>query len=139
MKLIIAGSRTLRVKPELIVALCELFNININCIGSEIVCGGAGGIDASGEAFYRWYSLSPSSFLTFKKFPADWGLYGKAAGPIRNEQMAEYADALLLIWDGASRGSASMKKEMEALGKPVYEVIFKSNLPVRCYGSDSLV
>lgn len=28
-----------------------------------------------------------------------------------------------LIWAGKSRGSANMKKEMEKLNKPVYEVI----------------
>jgi hypothetical protein len=39
--------------------------------------------------------------------------------------MAEYADALILVWDGKSRGSASMKREMEKLGKPIYEVIVK--------------
>ncbi len=60
-----------------------------------------------------------------KEFPPDWEKHGKAAGPIRNKEMAEYADALLLIWDGKSRGSASMKKEMEKLEKPIYEVILK--------------
>jgi hypothetical protein len=39
--------------------------------------------------------------------------------------MAEYADALLLIWNGESRGSANMKENMVKLGKPVYEVILK--------------
>lgn len=61
----------------------------------------------------------------YKEFPADWKAHGKAAGPIRNKQMAEYADALLLIWDGESKGSASMKNEMLKLNKPVYEVIIK--------------
>lgn len=61
--------------------------------------------------------------ISIKKFPADWDLHGKAAGPIRNRQMAKYADCLLLIWDGKSRGSMNMKQEMERIGKPVYEVI----------------
>jgi hypothetical protein len=39
--------------------------------------------------------------------------------------MAEYADALLLIWDGKSRGSLNMKQQMLKLEKPVYEVIVK--------------
>lgn len=37
--------------------------------------------------------------------------YGRAGGPIRNAKMAEYGDALLLIWDGKSRGSQSMLRE----------------------------
>jgi len=59
------------------------------------------------------------------EFPADWDTHGRAAGPIRNKQMAEYGDALLLIWDGESRGSANMKSNMKKLGKPVYEIIIK--------------
>lgn len=57
------------------------------------------------------------------KFPADWDTYGKSAGFKRNTAMAEYADELLLIWDGVSKGSAHMKSEMIARDKPVYEVI----------------
>jgi len=60
-------------------------------------------------------------------FKPDWGTHGRAAGPIRNREMAKYGDALLLIWDGASRGSANMKQEMIKLGKPVYEVILKQH------------
>lgn len=63
------------------------------------------------------------SYTEIIEFPADWKKHGKAAGPIRNREMAEYADALLLIWNGESRGSANMKKEMKKLGKPVYEII----------------
>jgi hypothetical protein len=40
--------------------------------------------------------------------------------------MAEEADALLLIWDGESKGSANMKKEMLFKNKPVYEVILRT-------------
>jgi hypothetical protein len=43
--------------------------------------------------------------------------------------MAEYADALLLIWDGSSRGSANMRQQMERRGKPVYEVILRGPRP----------
>jgi hypothetical protein len=53
------------------------------------------------------------------------GKHGRSAGPKRNRKMAEYSDALLLIWDGESPGSSSMKKAMIALGKPVFEVILR--------------
>jgi hypothetical protein len=43
-----------------------------------------------------------------KQFPADWNKYGKAAGPIRNAQMAKYADAVILFPGG--RGTANMRK-----------------------------
>lgn len=129
MKLIIAGSRTITLSPEAIIDFLRIYKIK----PLEIVSGEAKGIDESGKNFY--YSEKKASFgcnglnherVSFLKgFPADWNTHGKAAGPIRNRQMAEYADALLLIWDGKSRGSANMKKEMEKLGKPIYEVIIK--------------
>jgi len=69
---------------------------------TEVVSGGAFGVDSMGE---RWAS---ENGVPIKEFPANWGLHGKAAGPIRNQQMAEYADALILIWDGVSKGSRNM-------------------------------
>ena len=56
------------------------------------------------------------------EFPADWKKHGKAAGPVRNKEMAKFADALLLIWDGKSSGSRNIKIQMLKLDKPVYEV-----------------
>lgn len=43
-----------------------------------------------------------------EKMPADWNLHGKAAGPIRNQQMAQAADGLIVFWDGRSRGTKDM-------------------------------
>ena len=42
------------------------------------------------------------------KMPADWKAHGKAAGPIRNQQMAQAADGLIAFWDGRSRGTKDM-------------------------------
>lgn len=121
MKLIIAGSRKANYSKTAI-----LTELNKNGIYTtdiiEIVSGGADGIDKSGEIF------ASECTYPLKKFPADWAKHGRAAGPIRNRQMAQYADALLLIWDGKSPGSKSMKAEMTKLKKPVYEVIV--SLPV---------
>lgn len=85
----------------------------------EVVAGGASGIDFAAETFAYQYRIP------VKLFPADWATYGTAAGPIRNREMAEYGDALILIWDGRSRGSASMKREAEKAGIQVYEVLVK--------------
>ena len=49
-----------------------------------------------------------------------WNRYGRKAGILRNRKMAKYADALIAVWDGLSRGTANMIAEMEALGKPVF-------------------
>lgn len=119
MKLIIAGSRDLYVdNNELSEIIVNSGYTNI----SEIVSGGASGIDCCGEVW------AESKDIYVRKFPADWSKHGKAAGPRRNGQMAEYADALLLIWDGKSTGSANMRARMKGMGKPVFEVIRSTNL-----------
>jgi hypothetical protein len=134
MKLIIAGGRDIKVTAGFIEELIRLQGLS----PKEIVSGGARGIDQCGEIFVeQWNQLHktpgtiPSSYvgreLGLKIFEADWEEHGKAAGPIRNQQMAQYADALLLIWDGESRGSANMKQQMEEAGKPVFEMILKNN------------
>lgn len=67
-----------------------------------VVSGKARGADTLGEryAHERGY--------TVREFPANWELYGKVAGYIRNEEMAQNADALVAFWDGASRGTKNM-------------------------------
>jgi hypothetical protein len=117
MKLIIAGSRTIHLAPPVMESiLVDLCNIRS---AEEIVSGAAKGIDTSGEWFADRHGVP------IKQFPADWDKHNKAAGHIRNKEMADYADALLLIWDGESRGSKNMKENMTKQGKPVYEVILR--------------
>ena len=67
---------------------------------SEIVSGGCSGADKGGEIFARKHNLK------LKIFPADWKKHGRSAGPIRNREMAEYADALVVFPGG--RGTSSM-------------------------------
>lgn len=116
MKVIIAGSRTIDPSTDLLYSLLSHFELSEGL--TEIVSGTAGGVDKAGE------QLADSlRYTTLKRFPADWNQYGKSAGYRRNTDMAEYADALLLIWDGKSKGSGHMKDIMNKLGKPIYEVI----------------
>lgn len=68
----------------------------------QIVSGNARGADSLGERYAqeKGYKLA--------LFPADWERYGRSAGPRRNAQMAENADALIAFWDGQSRGTKNM-------------------------------
>lgn len=117
MKLIIAGSRDISLTN---ISLYHFVNHFLDFRNpSEVVSGGAKGVDTYGEEFAH------NRGIPIKRFEADWYANGKAAGPIRNKQMAKYADKLLLIWDGQSRGSANMKEEMLKLGKPIYEVVLR--------------
>jgi hypothetical protein len=79
---------------------------------TEIVCGEARGVDAMGK------QLADAIKVPTKSFPADWDKYGKPAGYIRNKEMGMYADVLIAIWDGKSRGTRHMIDIMNELGKP---------------------
>ena len=70
----------------------------------EIVSGHARGVDTLGEIYAKEYNLN------CKIFPADWNTHGKAAGPIRNQQMSTYADALIAFKTPESRGTLNMIK-----------------------------
>lgn len=135
MKLIIAGSRTIPKEKALWEFLKRTtphgdFGLWLQFKGNdikELVTGCChNGADQIPFMLEKWWDNSGYSLgFDITSFPADWGSRGLAAGPIRNKEMAEYADALLLIWDGESKGSASMKNEMELQKKPIYEIIIK--------------
>ena len=97
MKVIIAGSRNITNKLLVTKAITESgFNI------TEVVSGCARGVDRLGE------SVAKDNGIPIRQFPANWELYGKSAGAIRNKDMANYADALIAIWDGKSPGTKNM-------------------------------
>ena len=106
-KVIIAGSRTFN-DYELLKNFADykLKNIHDNI---EIVSGGAKGADTLGEQYAR------ERGYIIKVFPANWNEQGKAAGYIRNTEMARYADALIAFWDGKSRGTRHMIETAKAL------------------------
>ena len=112
MKVIIAGSRTIK-DARLVEDAIRLSGFHI----TEVVCGCADGVDKLGEA-WAIYNQIP-----VVRYPAPWAQHGKAAGPIRNAQMAEYADALVCVWDGVSRGSRSMIRLARKAGLKVFEVV----------------
>jgi hypothetical protein len=98
-RVIIAGSRSFQ-DYELLKSKCDKILQNFEEV--EIVSGGCRGSDALGER------LALESGFGLKLFPADWDKYRKSAGHIRNAQMADYADCLILFWDGISKGSEDM-------------------------------
>jgi len=124
MKVIIAGSRNIKNYNDVKKAIKESkFEI------TEIVSGGAKGVDKLGEQFAKEYNVS------LKIFKAEWkklegvdpnfvkdgpyGFYNVNAGRERNEKMGDYADALIAVWDGSSRGTDHMINYMKKLKKKV--------------------
>lgn len=109
MKVIIAGSRDITDKYTVIDAVK-----GAEFVISEVVSGVARGVDTLGE---QW---AEKNNIPVKQFPADWETFGRSAGYQRNYEMARYADALIAIWDGKSRGTLNMINSMVNLKKPVY-------------------
>lgn len=98
MKVIIAGSRNIEDYDVVELAVLQSKFEDI----TEVVSGCARGVDFLGE---QW---ALNNNIPIRSFPAEWGLYGKSAGYIRNGKMAQYADALIAVWDGKSRGTKHM-------------------------------
>ena len=97
MKTIIAGSREITDYDTVENAVKDSeFDI------TEIISGTARGVDVLGEEYGN------KNNIPVKKFPANWNTFGKSAVYRRNEQMGDYADACIAIWDGKSKGTRHM-------------------------------
>lgn len=109
MKVVIAGSRSITDR----LAVNEAIRLSGFKI-TEVVSGQARGVDRLGEAYAK------DHLLPLRCFPAQWEEYGPIAGPIRNDKMAAYADAVIVLWDGRSSGALSMARCALARGKPLF-------------------
>jgi len=130
MKVIIAGSRTFTDRVAVFAAIDRC--IPDPSIVDEVVSGCARGVDCLGEQWAKRHNIP------VREFPAQWNFHGAQAGPTRNIAMARYATEfrededyaimlkpakLVLVWDGASRGSAHMLKTAKRYGMDVVESI----------------
>lgn len=102
MIVLVAGSRNYYDYAE----FSEIMNYTLNKYGiSEIVSGDARGADTLAE---RW---AKENSIPIKIFKANWNMYGKSAGFIRNADMHNYLSQFkdricICFWDGQSRGTA---------------------------------
>ena len=115
MKLVIAGSRTVVNIQHLYNAILTLdLGDTVKNEVTEIISGGANGADKLGEI------LAAKLNKTLTIMPAEWDKYGKAAGYRRNEDMAELGDAVLVLYDGISKGSKHMIELAKKHNKKVW-------------------
>lgn len=114
MKVIIAGGREFNDYKFIKESIIKL-NLNI----SEIVSGKSKGVDTMGEQ----YALENN--IPIKTFPANWEKHGRAAGPIRNKEMADYADVLISFWNGQSKGTKSMIELAKKKGIIVHIIMYQ--------------
>lgn len=106
-RVIIAGSRDMAdygaAEKAIAAALAEIGGAQV-----RIVSGHCRGADLMGERYAH------ENGLELAVFPAEWNIYGRKAGFLRNTQMADFASeegsegALIAFWDGQSRGTKMM-------------------------------
>ena len=102
------------------VAVIGSRNLTIDDLGrylpaetTEIVSGGAKGIDTSA----REYALANSIKLT--EFLPDYEKYKRGAPLKRNMQIIEYSDVIIAFWDGKSKGTKFVIDTCNKTGKEV--------------------
>ena len=98
----------------------------------KFISGTARGADKLGEMFaaQRGYRVI--------RMPANWDMYGKGAGFVRNEQMAIYASGddegresygvLIAFWDGKSRGTKHMIDTATKYGLEVHVINYNKDV-----------
>lgn len=55
-------------------------------------------------------------------YPANWRVHGKAAGPIRNQQMIDEGRPTMGLGFPGGKGTADMARRLKAAGIPVQEI-----------------
>ena len=83
---------------------------------ATLVHGDARGVDTMASRFWTGV-LGHAS----EAHPADWRKHGKAAGPIRNQEMLDAGAHLVIAFPGG-RGTADMVGRARSAGVPVLHV-----------------
>jgi len=115
MKVAIVGSRTRTI---------ENIDQFIPSITTEIVSGGARGIDQCAREYAQQNGLELTEFLP------DYERYGRAAPLKRNLQIIQYADLVIAFWDKKSKGTRFVIEQCKAAGKPLRVVGLYENKPL---------
>ena len=110
MKIAVIGSRNITVKN-----LGRYLPEDV----TELVSGGAKGVDACARAYATAHGLRLTEFLP------EYSRYGRAAPLRRNLQIVAYADAVLAFWDGRSKGTAFTIQACEKQHKPVQIIMME--------------
>lgn len=72
--------------------------------------------------------IAIGSSVRVERYRADWAKYGKAAGPIRNQEMVDLgADLCLAFFLGESRGTKDCSDRAERAGIPVKKFFSEEN------------
>lgn len=88
---------------------------------TEIVSGGAKGIDTCAREYALAHGLKLTEFLP------EYDKFGRGAPLKRNITIIEYADLVLAFWDGTSRGTKFVIDNCKKLGKEVKIFLSKND------------
>lgn len=88
---------------------------------AEIVTGGAVGVDTCAAEYAERMGLRLTVFLP------EYKRYGRAAPIVRNKKIVDYADKIIAIWNGKSRGTRSVINYAKKAEKPCVVVIRKNS------------
>jgi len=91
---------------------------------TEIVSGGAKGVDTSAKKYAEAHGIKLTEFLP------DYSKYGRGAPLRRNLEIIAYSDTVLAFWDGKSKGTKYVIDNCKNLGKPVRIILPDGDEPV---------
>ena len=127
-RIIIAGSRSIDDYGLVDAAMAQYTAGGPNRGRYEIVSGGAQGVDKMAK---RWAERYDCEFTAFDPSRPEqtmtnysWERDGKKAGPLRNQEMAEYGDVLVAVWDGKSPGTRDMVEKALDESLDVYVSVY---------------
>ena len=118
----VCGSRSIKDK-KWIFRCIEAYLKKENISDFSLIEGGANGVD---QIAREWAMVRNIPVIEAKP---EWNKYGIAAGIIRNHKMIEQADYVLILWDGASRGTKSDIDFAIKLGKKYKIEYYKTSQP----------
>lgn len=122
MKIAIVGSRSITVNN-----LGDYLPENT----TEIVSGGAIGVDRSARNYARTHNIK------LKEFLPEYERYGRSAPLKRNLQIIDYADEVIAFWDGMSHGTRfvieNAKEKMCRLRFMLWQISSVANEPKISY------
>lgn len=113
MKVIITGSRDF-CDYALVKDKCERILRDKKEGEIEVVCGMCKGVDMLGKR------LAEEKGWRIKKIRAHPKIFGRSAGIIRDHEMADYADALIVFWDGKKGCSVTYSIVSKARKRGLY-------------------
>ena len=110
MKIAVVGSRELK---------HIVLDGHIPVEATEIISGGAAGVDHCAAEYAQ------RKRLTLIEYLPQYEKYGRAAPIVRNKEIVNRADRIVVFWNGYSKGTLSVIRYAQKIGKPLEVVLCK--------------